>query len=92
MDVTRDLMEGLTAVLSKLIAEDVDSFLVGNQGNFDNTVLYALRQMKENYRHITHHVVLAYIPGPRRDWFPYEVVETYYPKGLLTVHPGTING
>lgn len=86
-DVTRDLSEDLTAVLTKLIAEGVDSFLVGNQGNFDNIVLHTLRQMKKNYRHITYHVVLAYMPGSKKDWFPYEAMETYYPEGLETVHP-----
>lgn len=86
-NVTQDLTENLTAVLTELIAEGVDSFLVGNQGGFDSIVLHTLRRLKENYPHIAYHVVLAYMPSTKKGWFPYEPMETYYPEGLETVHP-----
>ena len=52
-DVQYGIEECLTAVLTKLIAEGVDSFLVGNQGGFDSIVLHSLRMLKEKYPHIT---------------------------------------
>ena len=81
------MTERLFPVLTKLIAEGVDSFLVGNQGGFDSTVLHTLRLLKEEYPHITYNVVLAYMPGNKEEWSAYEPMETLYPEGLESVHP-----
>ena len=86
-DVPAGLAEHLLPVLSCLIDEGVDSFLVGNQGGFDSIVLNSLRMLKEKYPHITYNVVLAYMPGAKEEWPTYEPLETLYPEGLESVHP-----
>lgn len=80
-------MERLLPILNDLIAEGVDSFLVGNQGGFDSTVLNALRLLKQTYPHINYNIVLSYMPGAKEDWSAYDPMETMYPEGLETVHP-----
>lgn len=82
-DVPHDIKERLTAVLTELIAEGVDSFLVGNQGGFDSIVLNSLRMLKEKYPHITYNVVLAYMPGAKEEWPTYEPLETLYPERCI---------
>lgn len=86
-DVPGGLTEHMLPVLSRLIDEGVDSFLVGNQGGFDSIVLHTLRLMKEKHPHITYNVVLAYMPGVKEKWLAYEPMETLYPEGLESVHP-----
>ncbi|MGN0341686.1 MAG: SLOG family protein [Roseburia sp.] len=86
-DAPHGIEERLTAVLTELISEGVDSFLVGNQGGFDSIVLHSLRMLKEKYPHITYSVVLAYMPGAKEEWSTYEPLETIYPEGLESVHP-----
>lgn len=77
----------LISLLTTLIAESIDSFLVGNQGSFDSTVLHALRLLKKKHPNITYNVVLAYMPGVKEEWSGYESLETIYPEGLEFVHP-----
>lgn len=86
-DIPSGLTERLFPVLTRLIAEGVDSFLVGNQGGFDSTVLHTLRLLKEKHPHITYNVVLAYMPRNKEEWSAYEPMETLYPEGLESVHP-----
>lgn len=86
-DIPSGLTEHLASVLTGLIEEGVDSFLVGNQGGFDSTVLHTLRLLKEKHSHITYNVVLAYMPGTKEEWSAYEPMETLYPEGLESVHP-----
>lgn len=81
------MAELLLPVLSRLIDEGVNSFLVGNQGSFDSIVLHTLRLLKGKHPHITYNVVLAYMPGVKEEWSAYEPMETLYPEGLETVHP-----
>ena len=86
-DAPDGLTEHLLPLLSCLIDEGIDSFLVGNQGSFDSTVLHTLRLLKEKHPHITYSVVLAYMPGVKDEWSAYEPMETLYPEGLDSVHP-----
>ena len=86
-DIPSGLTERLFPVLTRLIAEGVDSFLVGNQGGFDSTVLHTLRLLKEKHPHISYNVVLAYMPRNKEEWSAYEPMETLYPEGLESVHP-----
>lgn len=86
-DVPSGLTEHLLPVLTGLITEGVDSFLVGNQGGFDSTVLHTLRLLKEKHPYITYNVVLAYMPRAKEEWSAYEPMETLYPEGLEAVHP-----
>ena len=86
-DVPLGLTEYLLPVLTDLIAEGVDSFLVGTQGSFDSAILHTLRLLKQKYSHINYNVVLAYMPGAREGWSAYDPMETLYPEGLEAVHP-----
>ena len=86
-DITTKVDNYLLQVLDKLIAEGVDSFLVGNQGGFDSIVLHTLRILKEKHPHITYNVVLAYMPGVKDKWSTYEPMETLYPERLESIHP-----
>ncbi len=61
------LIDCLSAVLTDLIAEGVDSFLVGHQGGFDSIVLRTLKILKERYPHIIYQAVLVYMPGDMDD-------------------------
>ena len=82
------ISDKLEEVLEKLILENsADYFLVGNQGGFDTIVLCVLRKLKGIYPWITYSIVLAYMPGRKEDWKPYDPMETLLPEGLESVHP-----
>lgn len=87
-DTPPSVRDRLEATVEKLIIEqDVRTFLVGNQGQFDSMVLTVLRNMKKKYPAIDFHVVLAYVPAKKTEWNPYEYWETLLPEGMETVHP-----
>ena len=86
-EVPSGLDKLLAPTLTELIAEGVDSFLVGNQGGFDSTVLHVLRELKEKYPHISYHVVLAYMPWKKEEYSLYTPTETLYPEGMESTHP-----
>ena len=72
--------------IEKLITlYNVDSFMVGNQGDFDYMVLKALRQLKQEYPHIYYNVVLAYLPTQKQEYEAYDPLETFLPEGIETV-------
>lgn len=75
-EVLRHTVEGL-------IKQGVDTFYVGNHGQFDACVRSTLRQLTARYPHIRYAVVLAYLPV-KRD--PYEDhSDTLFPEGLEQV-------
>ena len=87
-DAPSNIYPVLVETISDLIVNrGVASFLVGNQGSFDSMVLRALRQLKQEYPHISYNVVLAYMPNEKQEYDPYEFGETMVPEGLETVHP-----
>lgn len=54
----------LHAVLVDLIKNcSVDTFYVGNQGNFDRIVFAVLRELAQEYTNIKYTVVFAYLPS-----------------------------
>jgi len=65
-----------------IISRGVSCFLVGNQGGFDRMVLRALREGKQLYPHICYHVVLAYMPGKKRENEYYDAAETFLPEEI----------
>ena len=70
----------LRKVLVNLIEnKKINLFYVGNQGNFDSTVLKTLKLLKLNYPFIDYAVVLAYMPDSKK--------QADYPKDLHTVYP-----
>lgn len=42
---------------------NVDTFYVGNQGNFDKIVISVLTELAKQYDYIHYHIVLAYLPS-----------------------------
>lgn len=87
-DTPPSVRDRLEATVEKLIIEqNVTSFLVGNQGQFDSMALTVLRNMKKKYPAIDYHIVLAYMPAKKTEWNPYEYWETLLPEGMESVHP-----
>ena len=68
--------------LTHLIEKGVDTFYVGNQGNFDAMARRLLSDLSEEYP-ITFTVVLAYLPKEKTD----DPERTIYPEGLENVPP-----
>ncbi len=76
----------LTGLLKQWIEkESVDVFFVGNQGGFDRLVQSVLKDLKEEYPHISVAVVLAYMPQANNDTDFTTGLETLYPDGLESV-------
>ena len=85
-DCPQSIQAKLREVLVDLIANhDVDTFYVGNHGQFDTLVHHTLRQLKKEYPKITYAVVLAYMPGKPKEYEDYS--ETMLPEGIESVHP-----
>ncbi len=75
----------LRAELETLISQqDVDTFYVGNQGQFDAMVRSVLRELQKEFPHIRYAVVLAYVPGTKTDG---DFSDTMLPEGIEAVHP-----
>ena len=81
-----DCPSSIKIMLLKKIEEQimlgVDTFYVGNNGNFDTIALSLLRQLKQVYSHINYAVVLAYLPTNLKN---YALAETLFPEGIETV-------
>ena len=63
----------------------MDTFYVGNQGQFDAIVRSVLREVKKEYPQINYAVVLAYTPGKHTEYDDYS--DTMLPEGIESVHP-----
>lgn len=81
------IQEILTSLLTKLIENDVDVFYVGSQGEFDHIVTNILKSLKNKYPHISHYIVLAYLPVNKDNYSINYSENTLYPEGLESVHP-----
>ena len=73
------------ALVDLIVSKRVDTFYVGNQGQFDGIVRGVLRELEKEYPEIHYAVVLAYLPGKREKYDDY--FETMFPEGIETVHP-----
>ena len=62
---------------------NVDTFYVGNQGNFDKIVISVLTELAKQYDYIHYHIVLAYLPSQQVS--ASECCNTVYPEGIETV-------
>ena len=83
-DVTNDIRSKLQFIIEQLITEEqINSFYVGHQGQFDSMVYSVLKEMKVKYPHIRYIVVLAYMPDEHINELYGE--DTIYPEGLETV-------
>jgi uncharacterized phage-like protein YoqJ len=74
----------LMNALEQLIQKGVDTFYVGNQGDFDRMAFDCLRRLRLAYPHISYTVILAYLPTQRKAHDPYDG-NTLYPQGLEEV-------
>ena len=85
-DAPQSLYPKIKEYTEKLIAEqNINSFMVGNQGGFDSMALKALRELKKRYPHICYNVVLAYMPAQTQEYELYDPSETFLPEGIETV-------
>lgn len=76
----------LKAVLENLIIDhSVDMFYVGHQGDFDVFVRNILRELKKEYPQVNYAVVLAYMPGKKKENDDYS--DTMIPEGIEAIHP-----
>jgi len=63
----------------------MDTFYVGDYGNFDRMASGILHEMKERYPHISVFRVLAYLPTKARDQPSADQMPTLFPDGLELV-------
>ena len=73
----------LQQVIENLISKGVDTFYVGNQGQFDSAVYGCLKQLEKEYPHIRVCVVLAYLPIEKNEYD--DMTDTMYPE--IEGHP-----
>ena len=82
-DASRDILPLIKTTIINLITEqNVDNFLVGEQGNFDYMVRDVLRELKAIYPHISYSIVLAYMPSKKHECDFRDYSDTIYPHGL----------
>ena len=70
--------EILRRTIEELIHQGVDTFYVGNQGQFDGAVYSCLKQLRTGYPHIRVWIVLAYLPTEKRE--AEDLSDTIYPE------------
>lgn len=82
-DAEQEVSSKLTSILVDLIEnENVDVFLVGNNGNFDSIVTASLKNLSNIYPHIKYFVVLAYRPIEKSKCPSFDFSDTIYPDVL----------
>ena len=85
----RELFENLESALYQaienlIVHESVDTFYVGNHGQFDALVRRVLKNLEKKYS-IHYAVVLAYMPTGKNEYE--DISDTMLPEGLESVHP-----
>ena len=76
--IQTDLFDCVSSLVEK---DNVDTFLVGNHGSFDAMAVSILRAVEVQHPHISHNVVLAYMPTAK----DLSEEKTLYPEGLELV-------
>ena len=72
--------EKLYHAIEALIGQGVDTFYLGNQGQFDAMVRGCLKELSAIFPHISYSVVLAYLPGEKQEFEDY--ADAIYPEGM----------
>jgi len=86
-DTPNEIAPLLRLVLVDLIEnKNVDTFYVGNNGNFDRLVYRTLCLLKERYPQIQYTVVLAYMPTKRCEIY-FRECESLLPDDLENASP-----
>ena len=67
----------LRQTIEQLIVQGVDTFYVGNHGDFDRAVFTCLKKMKDIYPNIYISVVMAYLPEKKAEYDPYDGYSMY---------------
>ena len=75
--------EVLRSAVEDRISKGVDTFYVGNQGQFDSMVYSYLKQLRKEYPYIQICVVLAYLPAKKSEYD--DMADTMYPE--IEGHP-----
>lgn len=87
-DTPWEIQQNLEEILSKLIeTRNVNTFYLGNQGNFDRIALKALKNLKNTYTDINFMIVLAYIPHKKSSDSNDIHSDTIYPECLENTPP-----
>lgn len=60
----------------------VDTFFVGNQGNFDRLVCSVLHELSQKYTHIEYTIVFSYLPKSPSS---FSFTKTLLPEGIESV-------
>lgn len=71
----------LKSAIEKLIAVGVDTFYVGNHGEFDSLVFKVLSELERDCPEISVSVVLAYLPSGNGTYDRYKG-RSIYPEGI----------
>ena len=83
-NTTDEVVPVLENTLRDLIENrGVDTFYVGDKGNFDRIVLRALRKMKGEYAHINYALVPAYQPTVKNEYDTTDYSEAIFPDEVL---------
>ena len=76
-------VQKLQCAIEDLILNGVDTFYVGNQGQFDSAVYTCLKQLRSRHPHIRVCVILAYLPTEKHE--DDDLTDTMYPE--IEGHP-----
>lgn len=77
-DCDPEIKPKLRETICRLIEEGVDTFYVGDKGNFDSYVRTKLKELQEQNPHIQYRVVLAYLPKEQHT----DYADTMLPEGV----------
>lgn len=81
-DTPAGVKEKLKKVIINLIEnESVDTFYMGNQGNFDIMARETVEKLQKEYTHIKYNIMLACMPKSGDE----EIPNSVYPDGLENV-------
>ncbi len=85
-DAPESIRTDLTQAITELIErEQVQEFIVGSYGRFDQIVQVVLAEVKEQYPRITLGLLLSYHPALRNEPLPLNFTQTFYPEGMESV-------
>ena len=83
-DCPSSVKANIYEAIERLICnQQVDTFYVGTQGNFDRMAYAALVDLRLRYRHIKIYRVLAYMPKTDDA----DTADTIVPEGIENAHP-----
>ena len=83
-DAREDIEPKIKETVKDLIENHgADTFLVGNNGNFDAMVKKVLTKAEELYPHVKYSVVLAYLPIQKKEYEDHS--HSVFPEGLEKV-------